>query len=125
MVLVHLLKIFILDDFYSFLDFWFSHLPQKFLRKAIDLIYSLDAEIKIKSHFKNFFKPFYGKKGFILVILSLPFRILIITLGSLFYSLILLTALFFILFFTILPIGLLLVFLNSLKIINYGVLFRK
>lgn len=122
MFLVHLVKILVLDDFYSFLDFWFFHLPQKIFRKTLDFIYSIDADIKIKSHFKNFFTPFYGEKSFILLLVSIPFRTLIIILGSLFYSIIIISSLVLILILTLTPIIFFLIFLN---ILNHGVLLRK
>lgn len=122
MSIFHLLKILFLDDFYSFLDFWYYHLPKKIFQKVIDFIYFLDADIGIKSHFRNIFKPFYGEKFFILLLISLPFRILIIVIGTIFYSFFMFTAIFLIIIVITLPIFLFLIFIN---VIDYGILLRK
>lgn len=122
MFVFHLLKILFLDDFYSFLDFWFYHLPKNIFRKTINLIYSIDTNIGIRAHFRNIFKPFYGEKSFLLLLISLPFRILIILSGTILYSTLISLSLLLILFTTFSPVILFLIFLN---ILDYGILFRK
>jgi len=117
------LKILFLDDLFAFLDFWFYHLPRQIFQKTIDLVYSLDAEIGIKAHFRQIFKPFYGAKGFILLVASLPFRLGIILFGTLFYSLIFLGAFLITIFLLFLPLLGLLAFISLFN--HAGIYFRK
>ncbi|MER3406812.1 MAG: hypothetical protein C4278_00020 [Patescibacteria group bacterium] len=120
MILIEILNILILEDFFRFIDFWFYHTPRKIFRKTIDFIYSIEPDIGVKSNFRNLFKPLYGYKDFVLLLASLPFRILRIISGSLLYSFLLVFTILIILIWLLIPIIFLILFLKQ-----YEFLFRK
>ena len=94
-MIINILKILILDDLITFIDFWFFHFPKILIRNYFNQIYSFDQSLKLKSNLRNITKPLYGDYSIIGYFISFPYRILRVFLAFLFY---LFLAIFYIIF---------------------------
>ncbi len=114
-MVLKILKVLIIDDLKEFLDFWFLHFPQNWIRSYFDQIYKFDQVLKLKANLRNITKPLYGDYTLIGYAIAFPYRVLRIIFASIFYFFLGLFYSFFLLIWLILPIFLLV----------YGILLSK
>ncbi|MCS7200625.1 MAG: hypothetical protein NZ822_00500 [Patescibacteria group bacterium] len=101
------LKILILDDLIEFIDFWFHHFPQKTIRSFFDFVYLTDRYLNFRPNLRNITKPLFGDFSLVGYAIALPYRLIKLILGFIFYLAVALLYLLFLGLWLLLPIFLL------------------